>query len=291
MDEAAKDKSAKERRVMVKKASGELEAFVPEKLASSLRTAGADEELVEEILADIQNSLVEGMTTRRIYARALSLLGRRRRVARARYRVKDALMEMGSSGYPFEKYTGEIFKALGYEVEIGQVIEGAAVSHEMDVIATGKGRQYLFECKYSQKQDSYVSIQVPLYVRSRVDDIINRRQSEEAWQGLSFIGGIVTNTRFSQDSLQYADRYRLELLSWDYPRGEALRDLVERFRLYPVTILSTISSATKENLIAEGIVTCAQLAADSRIPIELGLGEKKRRALDSELHAILGNRD
>lgn len=277
--------------VMVKKASGELEPFVPGKLADSLRSAGADEELVESILADIRGSLVEGMTTRKIYARALSLLGRRRRAARSRYRVKDALMELGKSGYPFERYIGEIFTALGYQVEVGIVVPGLAITHEMDVIATGKGRQLLLECKYSQKQDNHVSIQVPLYVRSRVDDIVARRRDEEQWQGLEFIGGIVTNTRFSDDSISYAHHYGLELLSWDYPRGNALRDLVERFRIYPVTILSTISAATKETLIAEGIVSCQQLARDNRIPLELGLGAKKRHALESELQAILGTKE
>ena len=109
--------------VMVKKASGELEPFVPAKLAASLRSAGADEELVESILADIRGTLVEGMTTRKIYARALSLLGRRRRAARSRYRVKDALMELGKSGYPFERYIGEIFTHR-YEVEVASSSPG-----------------------------------------------------------------------------------------------------------------------------------------------------------------------
>lgn len=273
---------------MIRKASGELEAFIPGKLADSLRSAGADEELVDQILTDIRSWLTDGVSTRKIYARALSMLGRKRKAARARYRIKDALMELGTSGYPFETYIGELFKKLGYEVQVGVVVNGAApLTHEMDVIATGKGRQLLLECKYSQKQDSYVSVQVPLYVHSRVNDIVMRRSAEAQYSGLSFTGGVVTNTRFSSDSSIYARHYGLELLSWDYPRGEALKDLIDRFRLYPVTILTSISPGIKAFLIREGIVSCAQLAENRSILNSLNLADRKYRALEAELKSVL----
>jgi hypothetical protein len=277
------------KQISVRKASGEHEPYAPEKLADSLRQAGADEELVLQILGDINAWLAEGVSTRKIYARALSLLRRQRQSAHARYRVKDALMELGSSGYPFEVYIGEIFKAQGYEVQTGIVVEGASINHEMDVIATGKGQQLLLECKYTQKQGNHVSIQVPLYVHSRVADIVAKRKQDPALQGLEFIAGVVTNTRFSDDSTRYAKAYGMRLLSWDYPAGNGLKDLIVRDRLYPVTILTTISPGTKELLIREGLVSCGLLAENLDILLQLGLGEKKRRALNCELSAILGH--
>ena len=73
------------RTVHVRKASGELEAFDSGKLEQSLRAAGADEAMAAEILADIAGWLTEGVSTRKIYARALSRLGRRKKIAGARY--------------------------------------------------------------------------------------------------------------------------------------------------------------------------------------------------------------
>ncbi len=276
--------------VHIRKASGELEIFSPEKLAQSLRAAGADDAMAAEILADIEGWLTDGVSTRKIYARALSRLGRRKKIAGARYRVKGALMELGPSGHPFEAFTGEIFRAKGFETEVAVVVEGAAVTHEMDVVATGGGVQHLVECKYSQSRDGYVSIQVPLYVRSRVDDIVARRRELPEFSGLEFTGWVVTNTRFSDESLRYSAHYGIELLSWDFPVGAGLREIIDRERLYPVTILTALSQREKEGLIASGLVTCALLERTPGALDELRLGGSRRDAVARELDAILDGR-
>ncbi|MBN1616852.1 MAG: hypothetical protein JW875_06020 [Spirochaetales bacterium] len=271
----------------VRKASGELERFIPNKLADSLRSAGADEMLVEEILHDIISSLSDGIPTRKIYAKALSQLGRRQKTASARYRVKNALMQLGPDGHPFEVFMGELFASQGLTVEVSVILEGASVNHEMDVVATGAGVQHLVECKYSQSAVNHVSIQVPLYVHSRVRDIIALREGKSEYDGITFIPWIATNTRFSSDSLQYANHYNLSLISWDYPRGEALKDLIVSRKLYPVTILSTLGEHEKTNLVQSGIVTCASLAKQRHVVDGLDLSHRKRDALEQELSAIL----
>ncbi len=277
------------REVLVVKASGEREPFDPEKLLDSLRASGADEQMAGEILRDITDWLDDGVTTRKIYARALSQLGRRKKTASARYKVKTALMQLGPSGYPFEKFIGELFSIQGYETEVGVVVEGASVNHEMDVIATKDTVQRLIECKYSQAQGSHVSIQVPLYVHSRVNDITALRREDERYAGLTFIPAIATNTRFSSDSLQYASHYGIELLSWDFPHGHALRDLVERERLYPITVLSSLGDHDKEELIARGIVTCRSLARSREVLTDMRTSTRKQESIIREVESLLSS--
>jgi hypothetical protein len=171
------------REILVVKASGERSPLIRKSCLTSLRASGADEQMAEEILRDITDWLDDGVTTRKIYARALSQLGRRKKTASARYKVKTALMQLGPSGYPFERFIGELFSAQGYETEVGVVVEGASVNHEMDVIATKDRVQRLIECKYSQAQGSHVSIQVPLYVHSRVNDIATQRKTDGRYAG------------------------------------------------------------------------------------------------------------
>ncbi len=279
---------------MVRKASGDLEAFNPDKLEQSLLAAGADRQMCDEILADIQAWLIDGrhsvdyVSTREIYARALSTLGHRMKAAAGRYRMKDALMQLGNSGRPFEVFTGEIFKLRGYKIEVGIVVQGRSITHEMDVIATGNGRQHLVECKFSQMRGSHVSIQVPLYVHSRVNDIVALRRGLPEFRGLVFTGWVVTNTRFSTDSVAYARTYGLELLSWDYPYGDGIKDIIERERLYPITILSGLTLRDKETLIARDIVTCSQLAQaiSGGDPSAAELGAKKRGSVLRELASL-----
>jgi hypothetical protein len=100
---------------------------------------------------------------------------------------------------------------------------------------------------------------VPLYVRSRVDDIIKKRKESPDYNGFSFAGWVVTNTRFSLDSIQYGKCSGLHLLAWDYPNGNGLKETIERLKIYPVTVLSQLAHKDKQNLVNRGIVSCNQI--------------------------------
>lgn len=279
--------TAPQKTIMIQKASGDMEAFAPDKLLHSLRSAGADEDMAQEILADIEKWLVNGVTTKKIYSRALSQLGHHRKTAASRYRIKDALMQLGNSGYPFEIFMGEIFSKQGYTVETGIVVQGLSITHEMDVIATGKKSQHLVECKYSQFQGSHVSIQVPLYVHSRVQDIINLRQKMPEYANHTFTGWVATNTRFSSDSMNYASFYGLNLISWDYPLGQGIKDLIDTTKTLPITILSTLHPQDAKRLIAQNIVTCSELHAHPEALESLSLSTKKRNLILREIESLL----
>jgi hypothetical protein len=273
--------------IMVTKASGEMEAFEPIKLLRSLNRAGANEQIAHQILLDIEPSLSNGISTRKIYKKALSLLRQKMKGSAIRYRIKDALMELGDSGHPFEIFTGEIYKHLGYAVETAIVVEGKSITHEMDVIATSQGTQQLIECKYSKLQGKYISIQVPLYVYSRVNDIIAYRSKQEKYNNFSFTAGVVTNTRFSPDCIKYASDYGINLLSWDYPEEKSLREIIQKENILPITILSILNQHEKKSLISHDIVTCEQLVKNSTMLSEIGLSQRKIQTVRIELDASL----
>lgn len=277
----------KEPPILIRKASGEVEAFERQKLAESLRRAGADEASITEITESIVDWLKDGVTTKRIYSHAYSLLTKHKKSASARYKVKQALMELGSSGYPFEHFVGELFKKQGYDVQVGQILQGCSITHEMDVIATSDHVQHLMECKHSQMQGKYVSIQVPLYVHSRVNDIVKKRREDEDYTGITFTTWVVTNTRFSNDSMDYAHYYGINLLAWDYPAGNGLKDLIERDRLYPITVLESLTVKNKDYLIDNGVITCNELFARSDLIDILDMPDKRRIALKKELTSLV----
>lgn len=266
------------------KASGEMEVFAPQKLLQSLARAGADERMAHLIVKEVEASLYDGVPTRKIYTKALGLLRQKQKDSAGRYRIKDAIMELGNSGRPFEVFVGEIFKKKGYRVETGIVVQGKSITHEMDVIATSDTEQHLVECKYSQMQGNYVSIQVPLYVHSRVNDIKALRCEQIEYKGLSFTGWVATNTRFSPDSVKYAQDYGLELLSWNYPAGNSLRDIIEKEHIFPITILSALSEREKEKLLQKNIVTCSQLSSSIVVLKELGLSQTRINRAASEIN-------
>src|SRR5690554_2874141 len=141
------------------------------------------------------------------------------------------MMEMGPSGYPFEQFVGEVFKAQGYQVEVGQEVAGMCVQHEVDVIATNHRLQHLVECKFYNSQGKYASVQVPLYIRSRVDDIVNKRQTCQEYRDFEFQGWVVTNTRFTSDALAFGTRRELRLLRCDHPHARRRTQVVDQNHL------------------------------------------------------------
>ena len=130
------------------KASGEKELFSPSKLRASLSKSGADKTVIESILNTVQRELYPGITTREIYNRAYTLLRRDQSVYASKYKLKKAIYELGPTGYPFEKFIGEILRFSGYNVQIGQVVDGFCVSHEVDVLADKGNEVVMIECKF-----------------------------------------------------------------------------------------------------------------------------------------------
>lgn len=277
----------KNSQIPIKKANGEVEPFDVEKLKQSLQNAGAGEELIKEVAEEITSWIYDGITTQKIYGRAFSLLRKKKKHVASRYKLKKAIMELGPTGYPFEHFIGKIMEIQGYSAEVGQLVEGFCVSHEVDVVATRDKEQIFVECKYGQSAGKTVSVKVPLYIRSRVDDIIKKRKGNNKFEDFSFFGKVVTNTRFTIDAIDYGKCSGLLLLSWDYPSGNGLKDIIDRKKIYPVTVLQNLTKNQKQNLLKRGLVICRQIMEKPEVLDEFQLLNKQYKDLMEELEEIL----
>lgn len=272
--------------MLVKKSNGETEEFSSEKLENSLRSAGADSLLIPEILKEIGHRLFDGITTKQIYSAAFSILKKRRNHTAAKYKLKQALMEIGPTGHPFERFIGKVMEIQGYKTEVALVIEGHCVTHEVDVIATKDRDQFIVECKYGQSSDKTVGVQVPLYVRSRVDDIVKKREKCREFEGFVFHGMVATNTRFSSDSISYSQCSGLHLLGWDYPAGNGLKDIIDREKIYPVTVLNSLNKPQKQTLLNAGVVICRDISKNPHVLDVLELNQAKKAKILSEIDRL-----
>lgn len=273
--------------IMIRKASGQMEPFKVDKLKASLRNAGASEDVITEIVEDISAWVNDGMNTKMIYARAYSIFKRLSKTGASHYKLKNAIIELGPTGHPFEVFIGEIFKQRGYKVKTAQVIQGASVSHEIDVLASLGKEQILAECKFSVKQGNSVSVQVPLYVHSRVEDIVDKLREDERFKDHTFVTWIVTNSRFTPDSIQYSSCKGINLMAWDHPHSQGLKDIIEREKVFPITLLNSLTKAEKSTLLSYGIVTCRQLSQVEESLNKLDLNPRKQSSLRRELEALL----
>src|SRR5574341_840306 len=151
--------------VFIVKRSGEREAFSEAKLRHSLKKSLASPSIIDDIVRHIRIELRDGMTTSEIYRHAFTLLKRDRASVAARYSLKQAIIELGPEGHLFEKFVGELIGSMGFTVEVGKVVEGFCVKHEVDVVGQKSDRRIMVECKFHNRLGIKSDVKVALYVQ------------------------------------------------------------------------------------------------------------------------------
>ena len=257
--------------VRITKASGEIATYSEAKLRASLQRAGATDEQIDLITDDISSKLYEGISTKKIYRLAFNLLKESSRHLAAKYHLKRAIMELGPSGYPFEKFIGEILRYQGYSIKVGEIVQGHCVQHEIDVLAQMENKLCMIECKYHNRLGIFCDVKIPLYIQARFKDV------EAQWlkspeQGITkYQGWVVTNTRFSTDAVQYGTCIGLNLISWDYPVKGSLKDQIDTLGLYPITCLTSLTKNEKEQLLERKIVLCKEILQNEKLLDQIGV--------------------
>ena len=257
----------------ITKASGQSAVFDPQKLKNSLLRSGASAEQIQTVLGKIEDRLYPGITTKKIYQSAFKLLRRESRPVAARYKLKSAIMELGPSGFPFEKYVAAILQQQGYQTQTGVLVQGKCVQHEVDVIAQKNEHHIMIECKYHNQPGRVCDVKIPLYIQSRFKDV------EASWVKLPghemrlHNGWVVTNTKFTSDAIQYGTCAGLHLLGWDYPRKNSLNEQIDRLGLYPITCITTLSTTEIQILLNNKIVLCREVCDSPALLKQAGLSE------------------
>jgi hypothetical protein len=272
--------------VLIKKASGHTEVFDKEKLVASLRRAGATGGTIDKILARVEDDLDENITSFNIYKHAYLLLRKLEKPAAARYSLRRALGDLGPSGFPFESYISEIFRMRGFETSIRQILKGSCTQHEVDVVAWNENKLLMIESKFHNQYGVKTDLKVALYVKARFDDLSEqtfeyggkRRALDEGW--------LITNTKFSQNVIQYAGCAGIRLLGWNYPEKGNLQDFVADFGLHPITCLETLTVADRQQLLAKDIVLCRDVVTRSHELHELGFDNAKLKRLGDEARMV-----
>lgn len=245
--------------IFIRKSSGELEQFSFHKLKKSLQKSGALDEEINSIIEMITPQLYDGITTKEIYKKAFRLLKKSNRIYASKYSLKRAIFDLGPTGYPFERLVGAILKQKGYETQVSVQLQGECVTHEIDVLAEKEGNTFAIECKFHSNIKTVSNVKTPLYINSRFLDVQKKWNSNPNKASFLKQGWIVTNTRFTEDAINYGKCARLILLSWDYPKNNGISKNIDQYRLYPITTLTTLTKREKKLLIENGIILTQEL--------------------------------
>lgn len=238
--------------IHVLKANKEYEPFSEQKVIASIQRARIPHSLRGEVLTHVKSKLYEGISSQEIYHHVLEFLDTSPKpYIKTRYSLKEAIMQLGPTGYPFEDFISKLLEAYGYTTQVRQIVRGKCVSHEIDVIAKKNGKAAMIEAKFHNSPGVRSEVHVALYTNARFEDIRERNNLDEAW--------LITNTRTTIDANTYAQCAGMRVLSWDYPAESGLRDLIEKAKLHPLTMLTTLSQSQKMTLLENHIVMCKDI--------------------------------
>ena len=265
----------------VLKATGQIEPFNEEKLRLSIQRAGIPKDLWENAVSHIKSGLYENIPTREIYKHIIEFLENSPHpFSRAKYSLKQAIMDLGPTGYPFEDYISEILKMEGYTTQVRQILMGKCISHEIDLIVTKDNISSMVECKFHNMPGTRSQVHVSLYTKARFDDIKEKHNLDDVW--------LVTNTKITQDALDYALCSNMKVIAWDYPQNGSFRDLIEKYKLHPITMLSSLSQNQKQLLAGNHIVLAKDVCKNPSSLNILGLPNDKKNTILSECQFVYG---
>ncbi|MEQ8218760.1 MAG: restriction endonuclease [Arenibacter sp.] len=276
----------KDLEIEILKSSGERAKFSLDKLRKSLRSSGADHNLVEQIVDQVKNELYEGISTNEIYNRAFALLKKNKSVFASKYKLKKALYELGPTGFPFERFVAAILAYSGYQTRVDEIMNGICVTHEIDVIAEKNGTVTVIECKFHSEEGRNCNVKIPLYIHSRYNDVKAHWATKKTENRELDKGWVVTNTRFTSDALTYGKCVGLYLLSWDLPLNDGLKDRIDRLGLYPITVSTLLSNREKQFLLSRDVVLCRQLWKDKFFLDHLGISNTRKEKILNEIKQL-----
>jgi len=195
----------------------------------------------------------------------------------SRYQLKQAIMQLGPSGYPFEKFIAALLQGLGYSVETGVIVSGKCINHEIDVVALKDNQHFMVECKFHNRSGTRSDVKVALYVKARFDDVAS--VFRQAW--------LITNTKLTSDAIQYGECAGMKMIGWSYPNKGSLQDLITDTHLHPITYLSSLSQSQKQQFLDNGIVLCKFLhQKNSEFFRSLNISADKEKEIRQEIYCI-----
>jgi Holliday junction resolvase-like predicted endonuclease len=274
----------------VKKRDGNHELFKASKLCSSLENAGVESGLSKQICGIVKESISANVSTEDIFRLTRRYLADTDPGLAAIYSLDRGLSALGPSGFLFEQYVGAMFEELGYIVDTNYYAQGEAVEHEIDVRAQKGNTVFIVEAKYRNNFKTKTPISQVMYADARIEDI--RRKAQQEGDTREYYEWVVTNTQFTENAISYVTKRDIQLLGWDFPSYINLKKIAYEKKLYPVTVLPSITRGVLKKCAQNNFVLVRHLKDYSLHEIQamFKLDTDSAKKLRDEIQVLLQER-
>lgn len=269
------------------KTIGEYEEYSRDKLRESLLRTGASILVTNEIVKEVESVLHDELTSTEIYQMVFDLLNKKEKIVAMKYSVKRSLLDLGPTGFPFEKYIAQILEAKGYKTMVGITLPGKCVDHEVDIVASDENELILIEAKFHNLISLKSDTKVALYIKSRWEDLKDKPVKLEGGKMMLPTRCLITtNTDFTHNAIKYAKCAELSVIGWSYPARGNLFELIRETGQHPVTVISELSNNQKRQLIKLGYVTANQILNNTEVLYEIGISKSDSERILEEVREV-----
>jgi hypothetical protein len=256
--------------VYVTKADGSKQLFDREKIVQTCQRMGANPQVAIQVAQEIENNFYEGITTREILQKIFKLVGQHKPAVKHLFDLKQGISLMEPKP-EFEVFVRVVLAHSGFQVKPNMILKGLCGEHEVDAIAVKDGLTYLVEAKHHSNYHALTGLDESRIARAIIEDV-----TEGYTSGVTEVkidrAIIVTNTKYSEHAINYGHCRDILQVGWASPEGFGLRDIVEKYKLYPLSCLRGISTETRGRLVETGIVLIKQLLEQDCLYVERKIG-------------------
>ena len=248
------------------------------KVLRSARRAGASKDLAQKVALEIEKGIYPGSKTSEIFKQVNQLLKKEDERSSLRFSLREAMRKLGPSGFPFEKYIGDIFSAHGYAVSLNRKIKGKFAIHEIDFLARNEKVLYIGECKYRIFPGERVDLAILLAFYAKFLDLKNGNYFNLP-KNVVLKPIMVTNAKFSSQAIRYANGVGIKLLGWKHPPNQGLESMIEAEQLYPITILPSFKGYLMESCSQAKLMLAKDILEKNPQQIAKIIGVEKNKIL------------
>lgn len=240
------------------KLGGGEEQFDEEKLCNSLRKSGVDASYAEKVCTLVSKKIKPGDSTTKIFREALRNIVTKDLAASARYSLRRAVDALGPTGFLFEQYVEALLEAHGYTTKRNVMMRGECVTHEVDIYAEKGEFKYLVEAKYRNQHTIKTHVDQVMYADARLMDI-QRLAEKQKKNPRQYTMWVITNTKFTASAIKYAKCRDVKLVGWNYPREGTLETMIVRKKMYPITVLPSLSPILRDQCAKKNLILAQDL--------------------------------
>jgi hypothetical protein len=260
--------------ITVTKADGSTQPYDRGRVLKTCMRMGVSREVADVVADKIEQELYNGIKTRKILHMIFSLLNEYRPVISHMVNLRKALSLLNPQP-DFETYVRTLLSEYGYEVFPNQIVQGKCVEHEIDGLLKKEGETYILEVKHHQNYHTRTDMDPVRIIRAVFEDIIDGYR-----QGFNDLhidkAMIVSNTKFSEQAVQYAQCRNIVHLGWNTPQNYDMPTMITEKNLYPITYLKELTRDIRKKLLSSDVLLLQDLIDNTPREIAKKTGIKKK---------------